>query len=126
MPTVKTSATTMVATATSGMEARRQRHDARDDEPGRNAAGDQRENRGGQPDQHVFQREGGDQRAPGRAQRLQHHRVVDAGAVAGRERAGQHQHRGDQRHAGRGADRRAELADDAVDDVERILDAHAW
>ena len=72
------------------------------------------------------QREGGDQRAPGRAQRLQHHRVVDAGAVSGGKRAGQHQHRGDQRHAGGGADRRAELADQAVDDVERILDPDAW
>ena len=78
--------------------------------------------RGGEADQQIFEREGGNQGPPRGAQRLQDHRVVGAAAVAGGKRAGKHQHRGDQRHAGRRPDRGAELADQPVDDVERILD----
>ncbi len=48
-----------------------------------------------EPDQRIFQREGADQRRRVAAERLQHHRVVDARPVSGGQRARQHQHRGD-------------------------------
>ena len=97
----------------------------RDDEPGRDAAGEQREDRGGEAEDQIFVAEGADQHAPRGAERLQHHGIVGAGAVAGGKRAGEHQHRGDQRDGGCGADGGGELADQRVDDVERILDADA-
>ena len=45
------------------------------------------------PKQQVFERVGSDQPGPGGAQRLQDHRVIDPVAVAGGERAAQHQRR---------------------------------
>ena len=58
-------------------------------------------------EQQVFQRVGADQPAARGAERLEHDGVVDAVAVAGRERAAEHQHRRDQRHQACAADRRA-------------------
>ncbi len=99
MPTVVTSAMTRVEIATSGRKLDGSVMIRETTYQGRHAARRQREDRGGETDQHIFQREGGEQRAPGRAERLQHHGVVDAGAVSCGERAGQHQHGGDECHA---------------------------
>jgi len=56
-------------------------------------------------------------------ERLQHDGIEDRVSCR-RQRAGEHENRRGQRHAGGTADRQCELADHVVDRVEGILDAH--
>ena len=83
------------------------------------------EYRRGEAQYAVFQQECREKPPARRAQRLQHHGVVDARAVPGRQRAGQHEDAGDERHRARAADRDRELPDHVVDRVQRVLDPDA-
>ncbi len=69
-------------------------------------------------------RVGDEETKPRRAQGFQNHGVVDAKALTGGERAAEHQRRGEQRHRARAAQPQHQIADEMIDRVERVLDAH--
>ena len=69
-------------------------------------------------------RVGADQARARRAQRLEDDRVVDAGVMAGGERAAQHQRGGDQRDGAGAADRQHQVGHDRAERLERLLHPH--
>ena len=76
------------------------------------------------PEQQIFERVGGDQLAPRRAERLEHDGVVDAVAVPRRERAAKHQHGGNKRHHAGALAPPARDSSRSPERVERLLDAY--
>ena len=107
------------------VERERHVHHSRDDEIGRDRAGEEAEERRGEAESAVFEGVGRQEPGARRAERLQDDRVVEPGPVARRERAAEHEQARDERDRARAADRHHELRDDVVDGLERVLDPHA-
>ena len=100
-------------------------HHPGDDDPAREGAGGEPEDRRGEAEGAVFEGVGGQQPAPRGAQGLEHDRVVEPGAVPGREGSGQHEqarHHGDAAGAPNGQD---QLGDDVAHGLEGLLHPHA-
>ena len=85
----------------------------RDHVPGGGRSGSKRKECRGEAEKPVFEREGGEEHGPRGAERLQDDGVLAALAMAGGERAAEHQHRDDERQRRRDPDGERKLGDDA-------------
>ena len=79
---------------------------------------------GGKTNEKVFERVRREQPDTRRPQGPQHHRVIDPETLARGHRAAKHQGSGDESDRARAAQRQHQVADDMVDRIEGVLDAH--